>query len=58
MVVQVGRDFRRSLIQLPVPSRVSYEVAQGLIIHVLENLRGQRLHNVLEQLVPLPDSSQ
>lgn len=57
--IQVGKDFRKSLVQSLAQSRLNYEVsnqvAQGFIHSHLENIWGWRWHNLSGQPAPLPD---
>lgn len=48
-VHQIGRDFKMSLVQPPDKIKVetnSHQVSQDFLQLHLENLRGQRFHNV------------
>ena len=57
-MIQAGRDLRRSLVQPPSHTRVRSEArpgCSGLHLVTVENLQGQRLHNISGHPVPLPD---
>jgi len=57
-IIQAGRDFRRSLVQPPAQTRVTWEirlVVQGFIHLSLKNLQGWRQHNLSGKPVPLLD---
>lgn len=58
MIILFGKDLRKSLVQFPAPSKVSYEArrgSQGFVQFNLENLKGWRI--LLLSCAPLLDSS-